>query len=264
MIGEPVESGLYELARLDINDFSMPTLEWLGADLGIELSEPITKKRARRRQLVAIIQERFINAHCFYIPGDRHYWVIEGLVWYTSLGVISKFGTCQAWNTHRGALYLIPDCYHKQEKLYLVAAESYEVGEDVFYFLETLTTDPEYCEMLKDEVEQGDIVALEDGKYFKISERKVYVTEALPCHLQFLQCGLEPAIAMKLEQEGYPVVAYHPDEKAYIGQAGSLGMSGCITRPYKVFNHDGVERSNVMYKDIRCAMAVLEGDWIRL
>lgn len=265
MIGNAVESGLYELERIDLRDFDLPRLEWIAADMGIDVAVPMTKKRARARELRLAIAMKFGEAYCFYIPTDRHYWVINGLVWYTTLGTISKFGTCQSWNTHKGALYLIPEVYHKQEKLYIVAAESYNTQEDTFFFLETLTTDREYCEMLKDEVlETEDLTVSENGQYIKIAERKVYVTEALPCHLQFLQCGLDPAIAMKLEQEGYPVVAYHPDEKVYIGQAGSVGISGCITRPYKVFNHDGVERSNVMYKDIRCAMAVLEGDWIRL
>ena len=264
MIGYVVEPGLYELERIDLKDFDLPKLEWIAADMGLDVAIPMTRKKARAKELRIAIATALGGSYCFYIPTDRHYWVINGLVWYTTLGTISKFGTCQSWNTHRGALYLIPEAYHKVEQLYLVAAESYEVGEDTFYFLETLTTDPEYCETLKDEVLEGDFVVTEDGKYFKPSERKVYVAEALPCHLQFLQCGLDPAIAMKLDQEGYPVVAYHPDERVYIGQAGSLGIPGSITRPYMVFNHDGVERSNMMYKDIRSAMAVLEGDWIRL
>lgn len=180
--------GLYELRDCNFKELKLSILEWMANHMGLELPAKVevagrkhAGQRIYKRSLERAIEETFKNAYCFYVRGDRHYWVINGKVWYFSaLNQFNLKGTCQSWNRSKyGQLFQIPESELKPETIWIIMAEDDTDDIAPIYFLETMTNDRDYCELL-----------LQEAATYPASEGKTLtVVEALPEHLEVLGKG---------------------------------------------------------------------------
>ena len=189
MVATESAKGLYELRDCKFNELPLSVLEWMAEKMGLEMPEkpPQTtgRKRSRARQykrsLEVMIVEAFKDAYCFYLKGDRHYWVINGKAWYYSaLNQFNLKGSCQEWNRSKyGQYFQIPESQLKPETIWIIMAEDDTDDIAPLYLLETMTSDRDYCELLKQEA----------ATYPVCQGKTLTVVEALPEHLEVLGKG---------------------------------------------------------------------------
>lgn len=115
-LGRKVDSGLHELGRFEFYGLKLPNLEWIAREMGVDMpSMPRLTAKGRistkyHRTIARKVEEAFSMGFCFYVEGDRHYWVIGGNVWYFSVNIINLSCTVKDWNSStRTRLYTIPE-----------------------------------------------------------------------------------------------------------------------------------------------------------